>query len=459
MTGRRSAVRAVRLEFDRGTLLCTAWPPHFDPAQLPGMRWDGRVERYRAPARFHAVISQRLQLAQMPFEDAAVVRGPRLAPMAVPGLRPYQEAALMAWDLSGHAGVIVLPTGAGKTRVAIAAVARRRSSSLCLVPTIVLLHQWRAAFREQVSLETGCYGDGVRERRPVTLATHESAYRHMSELGNRFEFLIVDEAHHFGHGPRDEALEMCTAAQRLGLTATPPSGESAAGLEDLVGPVVYRRGIEDLAGTFLSDFEIIELRVMLTERERRAYLEARQRFSTVFDRFRDLAEGASWDAFVRWASRTAEGRGGLRAWQHTRRLLALTQRKSELVGHLLDRHREARTLVFTADKEAAYGIARDHLIMPITSDVTKREREAMLEAFRSGAIRALVSSRVLNEGFDVPEADVGIVVSGALGAREHVQRVGRLLRPRPGNELVTHETAEVAQAKRRRRGLGSAAAL
>ena len=96
--------------------------------------------------------------------------------------------------------------------------------------------------------------------------------------------------------------------------------------------------------------------------------------------------------------------------------------------------------------------------MPLTCDIGRAERDDVLGAFRQGRLRALVSSRVLNEGLDVPDADIAVIVGGALGVREHVQRVGRLLRPRPGKralvyELVTRQTLEVSQAWRRRQGL------
>src|SRR5690606_5687768 len=126
--------------------------------------------------------------------------------------------------------------------------------------------------------------------------------------------------------------------------------------------------------------------------------------------------------------------------------------------------RDSRVIVFTANNEAAYAIARDHLIMPITCEITRRERSQALAAFRSGELRALVSARVLNEGIDVPEADVAIIVGGTHGQREHVQRVGRLLRPGPGKraiayERVTLDTSETRQAYERRRGLVAASAV
>ncbi|PYO08382.1 MAG: hypothetical protein DMD75_18645 [Candidatus Rokuibacteriota bacterium] len=96
--------------------------------------------------------------------------------------------------------------------------------------------------------------------------------------------------------------------------------------------------------------------------------------------------------------------------------------------------------------------------MPLTCDIGRSERDNALERFHRGDLRTLVSARVLNEGLDVPDADVAVVVGGALGEREHVQRVGRLLRPGEGKravvyELVTRNTIEVGQARRRRQGL------
>ena len=161
------------------------------------------------------------------------------------------------------------------------------------------------------------------------------------------------------------------------------------------------------------------------------------------------------------ASQSPEGQLALRAWRRNRRLLQFTRAKADAVRLLLARHRDARVLVFTADNESAYAIAREQLVMPITCDISRAEREAALAAFRAGQLRALVSARVLNEGIDVPDADVAIVVGGTQGEREHIQRVGRLLRPVPGKrariyELITRATSEGFRAAERRRALAPA---
>lgn len=453
--------RFVHLRFDRGTILITDVPEHLDlAAGAPGVLWDSRVQAHRAPAAAYARLHAWLLGA-----GARVVDAVRTERQATDGwteidLRAYQATALWAWELAGRRGVVVLPTGSGKTRVALAAMAQTRLPALCLVPTRVLLDQWRREIASVYPHAVGAYGDGTRDAAPVTVATYESAYRHMDRLGHRFDLLVIDEVHHFGCGLRDEALEMSLASARLGLTATPPRNPAhLAAVAELVGPTVYELTIGDLTGRYLADFDTITVHLDLNRAERATYARLSALFIAVYAEFRRRLPQGTWPDFARTAAHTHEGRHALSAWREARRLLAFTEAKRGALEVLLGRHREARVLVFTADNETAYAIARDHLVMPLTCDIGRDEREQALERFRRGDLRVLVSARVLNEGLDVPDADVAVVVGAAFGEREHIQRVGRLLRPGPGKralvyELVTRQTIEVGQARRRREGLG-----
>jgi len=456
----------VRLLFDRGTLLLADPPPDLDPADfdtLPEVRWDPRVLAHRAPAHRAYAIASELRRRDVALTDAPrPALGPPSAFRSLADLRPYQHAALAAWRLSSRRGLIALPTGSGKTHVALAAIAATRAPCLCLVPTRALLAQWLAALAAVYDGPIGRFGDGERILAPLTVATFAGAYRHMARIGDRFGLLIVDEAHHFGHGARDEALEMSIAPLRLGLTATPPEpGPIATRLATLLGPVVFERSIADLAGPYLAPLERITWHLALDPEERREYDALRAVYRGAWGAYLGNHLNARWEDFLRHASQTDDGRRGVAAWRRARRLLAFPRRKREALAGLLARHRRERTLVFVADNETAYAVAREHLVMPLTCDIGRRERDEALARFRAGELRSLVSAQVLNEGLDVPDAEVGIVVAGRMGAREHVQRVGRVLRPGAGKraivyELVVGHSSEAWQAERRGRRLAGA---
>ena len=258
---------------------------------------------------------------------------------------------------------------------------------------------------------------------------------------------------------RDEALELALAPWRLGLTATPSEEPGAfLRLTELVGPVTFRLGIDDLAGTWLAGLDHLVLSLPLGPAERRAHARDRARFAAFARPFRAARPEAGWEELLRAARASAEGQRAIAAWRRAERLLAYTSAKAEVLARLLRRHAGQRTLVFVATNEVAYRVAREHLVMPITCHVGRAERAWALQAFERGELRALVSARVLDEGLDVPAADVAIVVGGSGGARQHTQRAGRVLRPAPGKratlyELVAADTPEERRGRARRSGL------
>jgi superfamily II DNA or RNA helicase len=449
----------MQLVFDRGTLLLHGTLA--GTTGLPGILWDSRVGAWRAPACYHSELSSELARRYPDFQDEVSPKLEGAPSIACPDLRPYQAAAVAAWERAGRRGIIVLPTGAGKTRAAVAAMAKTGLRTLCLVPTRVLMAQWVEALAETGLKSIGEYGDGRRIEEPVTVATFASAFRNVEILGNRFDLLVIDEVHHFGAGGGDETLEMCTAAARLGLSATLPEGETGRVRRDaLVGPVVYRASVEELAGRYLARFELVTISVALTAAEQQDYDAELSVFRPMCRAFFESTPGASWSDFVSAAGRSDAGRLALSAWRRSHSIVRYCAGKRAAVSDLLLRHRDSRILVFAADNETAYAIAREHLVQPITCDIGAKERARALQRFSRGELRILVSARVLNEGLDVPAADMAIVVSGSQGSREYVQRVGRVLRPSNGKralvyDLVTTGTFEVPRVNRHRRALAS----
>lgn len=446
-----------KLAFDRGTIVMRA-PVDMDPALLPGVVWDDRIGGWRAPAHRWAEIRARLD--ELTARPCAETRTQTTSGWREVGLRPYQKAALAAWALNGHRGIVVLPTGAGKTRVALAAAALRGARTLCLVPTRVLLGQWVAQLREVYDGPIGVFGDGDKILHDVTVSTYASAWRHMEAIGQRFDTLVVDEAHHFGDAAQDEILEMSTAPWRLGLTATPVSDpDVTARVCDLIGPVVHSQKIADLAGTFLAAFESYVWLLPLTPRERTVY----ERDMLAFHRFsrtvRERVLSPTWLDLVREAKKSPQGQAAMAGYRRARALVALTEGKTQALVELLSRqHGRSKILIFTADTTTAYRLSRFLLVPALTAGIKRGERDRVVAAFREGELPIVISCRVLNEGVDVPDADIAVIVGGTAGDREHVQRVGRVLRPTEGKvatvyELVADDTFEVKQASRRREAL------
>jgi superfamily II DNA or RNA helicase len=449
----------LALTFDRGTLRLDG----ACAAQLPAIVWDERVRGWRAAAyRYAAVVDRARALGADLRDEVAPCVSERSGPWTHPDLRPYQRDALLSWRAFHHRGVVVLPTGSGKTIVAAAALASTGLTSLVLCPTRALLEQWERQLRRFFGGPIGVVGDGARRIEAVTVMTFESAYRQLDTLGNRFGALVVDEAHHFAAGLRAEALEMCAAPMRLGLTATAPEAGSSGErcLEELIGPVVCEVSVGELVGVHLAELEIVRLAVRLEPDEAAAYTRDHRPFAELRGAFARANPEADWPSTIRAIARTAAGRGAITAYRRAVALASFPRAKRTLLATLVARHREEKSLIFTAGTDDAYAISEEHLVPALTAETSRRERHEVLERYRDGRYTALVSAQVLNEGVDVPEARVAIIVAGRFGAREHIQRIGRVLRPAPGKvatvyELVTSGTVDDARARARGRRLAA----
>jgi superfamily II DNA or RNA helicase len=217
-----------------------------------------------------------------------------------------------------------------------------------------------------------------------------------------------------------------------------------------------RLTLESLAGTHLAPLRLVGVGLELAPEERARWLSHVTVYRAALARHALDLVGASWNGALAVLERTEEGRAGLAARARARSLAGYGRHKSAALAAILGRHRDDRTLVFTQDNASAHAIAREHLVAPLTCEVSRAERRELLAAFADGSVRALVSSRVLNEGLDVPGASVGVVVGSTRRTGEHVQRVGRLLRPAPGKSAVVDDrftigTSEAAAASARRR--------
>jgi superfamily II DNA or RNA helicase len=374
--------------------------------------------------------------------------------------RPYQDEALTVWRAAGNRGVVVLPTGAGKTALGAMALADMGLWTLVVVPTLDLLRQWRAALVAAltgVEESVGLYGGGARDLRPITITTYESAQLH-PELLNRFGLLIFDECHHLPAPSYRQIAEGAFTPYRLGLSATPERADQEhTALERLIGPEVYRRHPAELAAErYLAAYDEQRMPIPLTPEERERYNRARGVYQDFLARRRiAIRSPADFQRRVVWASaRDHEARAAMLAWREARSLAMNAPAKLDLLETLFARHRDERVLVFCDVNALVDQISRRFCMPQLTHKTPTEERQAILDRFRSGHYTKLVTGRVLNEGVDVPDCAVGVIVSGSATRREYVQRLGRVLRPKERRavlyELVTEETTEERVSERRR---------
>ena len=182
------------------------------------------------------------------------------------------------------------------------------------------------------------------------------------------------------------------------------------------------------------------MRVRLDEREMQAYVALETPFAELRRAYFCANPRANFASMIRAVSALPDGRRALSNHHRACAIASFPKEKRALVGTLLARHRHEKCLVFTASADDAYAVSYDNLIPIITAEVGRAEREEILKSFREGRVRAIVSARVLNEGLDVPDArGVESWVAGTQGAREHVQRMGRVLRPSPGKTALVYE--------------------
>ncbi|MBC8123534.1 MAG: DEAD/DEAH box helicase [Gemmatimonadaceae bacterium] len=455
--------RIPTLSFDRGTLLLH--PPPRSKAWIDYATWDDRVEKFRIPAIDYRKLIQALGsegvqfIDQVPgFEHIAFSAGFEMTPY------PHQQEALTAWQQAGSTGVVVLPTASGKTYLAQLAMQVTRCSTLIVVPTLDLMHQWyahlEAAFPD---VQIGLLGGGSRDLSPVLVATYDSAAIHAETLGNRYGMLIFDECHHLPGNFNRISAEYAVAPYRLGLTATPERSDGAhTDLDRLIGLQVYRKSPEELAGIALASHRTVQIKVKLSTQERHRYdelMKVRNDFLTRARIYLSSPEG--WRYFVQQSARSAAGRRAMLAHTQAKSIALGTESKLRLLADLLARHYPQQTLVFTHDNATVYRVSEMFLIPAITHQTPVKERHVILKAFRDGNYRALVASQVLNEGVDVPEASIAIILSGTASKREYIQRLGRVLRKGSGPdkvavlyEVLAEDTSEEGTVYRRHASTG-----
>ena len=373
-------------------------------------------------------------------------------------LRPYQEEALKAWRENGYKGIIALPTGAGKTVVAIAGIVELQVKTLVVVYTREQVRQWIQAIRRFTDAGgmVGAYYGEEKRLSPITVTTYQTAYRRLREFAPYFSLLIFDEAHHL---PADKFRAVAIgmpATFRLGLSATIEREDGKhEEIFPLLGGIVYHASPGELTRQgYLATYTIIQRKVDLLPNEKKKYLELRRRYQL-------YARGRTFQELLEAAKKgDQEAIQAIRVHKEMTKLIQHSEAKLREAERIIrsELAKGSKIIVFTQYKSQAEEIARRVKGLLLHGGLDKARRARVLEEFRASPSGVLVVTTVGDEGIDIPDANVGILLSGTGSQRQFIQRLGRLLRPKNGSntarlyEIVAAGTSEEYQARKRRMG-------
>jgi len=346
----------------------------------------------------------------------------------------FQKRAVDSWEENGRFGTVVMPTGAGKTYVGLEAIFRTSKSTLICVVTEELAKQWSDIITEKLAYRPGMFSGKKKEVKPITVGIYNSVAKHIDNLYDRFALIIFDEVHHVPASTFKEVAFRAKAKYRLGLSATPERTDGNHHLIFLTsGDIVYKVNYEELLGMgFLAPVRHHVIYVELSDDEKKHM--SRELMMARSDEERRLVE---------------------------KKYALKAKAKIDKVLELLEEAKDRKVLIFTEYIDQAEEICKrakekDYKISLLIGRTANRAE--IFDGFRRGDVNIIATTRVLDEGIDVPDADVAIIVSGSGSKRQMAQRVGRVIRGTPGKvadvyEIVTKGTIEERLSKMRRRGL------
>lgn len=454
------SVRATMARF--GKLVLSAGPDEHtlrlscdDPFVRAELEGSKRLGKYLAPDAegFLIALTERgtvkrelIKLGWPAFDEAPLADG---APFALQlkdkrsngaafSLRAYQEDAVKAFVGLGTPGtgygVVVMPCGAGKTVVGMAAMAAIGRKTLIVTTNVAAVHQWMDELLDKTNVsrdDLGEYTGATKDVKPITIATYQvltwrpdknSDFPHFDLFRKEKWGLIIYDEVHLLPAPVFRVVAEIQAIRRLGLTATLIRED---GLQEdvfsLIGPKRYDVPWKELeAKGFIAEAFCREIRVPMADHDRLRYVSCGTR-----ERHRVAAENPI---------------------------------KSRVVRELLDNHSEDLVMVIGQFLDQLHALAKELKAPLITGATPNPERERIYADFRAGRVRVIVVSRVANFAIDLPDASVAIQVSGTFGSRqEEAQRLGRVLRPKEKNSyfysIVSRYTIEEEYADNRRRFL------
>lgn len=447
------------LKWDQGTLLLYNWHHGKPPSSITPYpwRWDKRVDLWRCHAIYYQEVNQ--ELSQNPDYVDMVMKpvSVNCPEIDLPILRSEQNQALDRWEQQGCRGQVIMPTGTGKTEVALAAMVETEIATLVVAPIRDLMYQWHRRIFKGLGYDAGIVGDNTFKVKAITVTTYDSAYIHMNKMGAGFGLLIFDEEHHLPSKCRREAAILSTAPMRMGLTATPERSDGLhKDLDFLIGPVVYHMPFKEAKESTLAAFDIVRIPIALSNQEQRAYDKCSKMIKKYFFSRRTDKPGYNWNDLCKESNKNVQARHMLKAFHSKASIESRALEKLRVLEDIFRLHNDQLILVFVGSNAMAIEVSKRFLVPTILSHTGKKERLVVLDGFANGKFKVVVANQVLDEGINVPEAKIGVVIGGHGSTRQAKQRLGRIMRKNGNNratlyEVVCENTKEVQKSRARRR--------
>lgn len=437
------------LTYDKGTIVIRGL------AHIPFAILDPRSNVLRALALYYSNIIDYLKHSGIEYSDhvlseETMMLSSSLSSSSPLSLRDYQQRALDNWLRAGLRGCVVLPTGSGKTILGIKAIEKANAASLVVVPTLDLMDQWTTVLSKHFpNTRIGNLGGGNDDIQSITVSTYDSAYIRAPFLGNKFSLVIFDEVHHLAALGYRTIAEQMAAPFRLGLTATIEREDDLhKDLPRLVGETVFQASPDELArDKHLASYEIERRTVEMLPNELEEYRRNMSIYQQCMKKLNFQRYAIPLEKLIIMSGRNRTAREALLSRNKAMNVALNSRAKIEELREILAENKGVKTIIFTQHNSLVHEISDKFLIPLITHKTIKEERQDVLKGFKEGRYMAIVTSKVLDEGVDIPDAELGIILSGTGSAREFIQRLGRLLRPRPKNNSVSSSSATTSNYK------------
>lgn len=384
-----------------------------------------------------------------------------------PELRQWQKEALAMWEENGNCGVVEAITGTGKSLVGVAAIRQVLAEGGCalvLVPTSALLEQWfrnleKSLPKARVGKLTSGRSDDFNSYN-VIVSTVQTACRKQPKPKS-LGLLVADEAHRYGSKEFSKALNT-SYSRRVALSGT-YERQQDDGVEKYLNPyfdeIIYTYGYgAALADNVVSPFNLALVATEFTPHEKHEYdLETEKCRKAKRYLVKNCFYPDDWPEFfaqvqtkIKDHTRDTESyycRQYVEGFARRRSIMAEASGKEEFLAEIRDSlDQSSGTLIFTETKESARRLAwiasQSTTAMPLTGDDNHKDREARLKEFGTGSLKVICTPRILDEGIDVPEAELAIVIAASKSKRQMIQRMGRVIRkktpPRAAKILVTY---------------------